>query len=103
MDLIGRLPPLNLALASVVGSNWLRRHLPLQECRKMSEHRSTDLMTVAVLGSEAFIRPDGRAAIRLDTNELGPIAFEADRTTIDSLRQTLANAETFLHQRHGHS
>ncbi len=66
----------------------------------MSQKRSTDLMTVTVLGSEAFIRPDGRAAIRLDTNELGPIAFEVDQQTIDTLRQKLANAETFLHQKH---
>ncbi len=69
----------------------------------MSESRSTDLMTVTVLGSESFIRPDGRAAIRFDTNELGPIAFEVDQQTIDTLRQKLANAETFLHQKYRRS
>ena len=69
----------------------------------MSENRITDLMTVTVLGSESFIRPDGKAAIRLDTNELGPIAFEVNQQTIDTLRQKLANAETFLHQKYRRS
>jgi hypothetical protein len=69
---------------------------------KMSHQTSTDLMTVTLRGTDAFIRPGGRAAIRLDTIELGPIAFELDHQTIELIRQTLTTAETFLRQRERH-
>jgi hypothetical protein len=58
--------------------------------------RTRDLITLTVVGSETLLRPDGRAAIRLDTRELGPIALEVDQRAIDTLRRQLANAETHL-------
>jgi hypothetical protein len=58
--------------------------------------KSTDLMPVTILDANAFVRPDGRAAIRIQTKEFGPLAFEADDKTINRLRQTLQNAEILL-------
>ena len=52
--------------------------------------------TVIVTGSQPMVRPDGRAAIRLETRQLGSIAFEVDQLAIDALRQALAAAETHL-------
>jgi hypothetical protein len=52
--------------------------------------------TVQVLGSQALARPDGRAALMLDTDRFAPIAFEVDQRAIDTLRQNLAAAEQFL-------
>jgi hypothetical protein len=57
-----------------------------------------DVTTVTVVGSQAMARPDGRAAIRLDTRELGPIAFEVDQRAIDALRKAIVSAETHLRQ-----
>ena len=64
----------------------------------MSPERTTDLKTATVIGSETLMRPDGRAAIRLDTRELGSIAFEVDQQAIDALRRHLLTAETHLRQ-----
>jgi hypothetical protein len=61
---------------------------------------ATRIMTVHVTGSETMERPDARVAIRLDTRELGSIAFEVDQRAIDALRKQLAAAEQFL-QRSG--
>jgi hypothetical protein len=52
--------------------------------------------TLTVTGSNALARPDGRAAIRLETREIGPIAFEVTQTAIDALRTALASAETHI-------
>jgi hypothetical protein len=64
----------------------------------MSEHSTGKVRTVSVMGSEPMVRADGRAAIRLDTRELGSIAFEVNQRAIDSLRQAIAAAETHLRQ-----
>jgi hypothetical protein len=64
----------------------------------MSERSTGKVRTVSVMGSEPMVRADGRAAIRLDTRELGPIAFEVNQRAIDSLRQAIAAAETHLRQ-----
>ena len=57
-----------------------------------------DQTTLTVTASQALGRPDGRAAIRLQTKELGSIAFEVDQQAIDALRRDLATAEQFLRQ-----
>ena len=57
--------------------------------------------TVTVLRSQALGRPDNRAAIRLDTRELGSIAFEVDQKAIETLRRDLLAAEQFLRQQTG--
>jgi hypothetical protein len=57
-----------------------------------------DLITVKVTRSETMIRSDGRAAIRLETREMGPIAFEVTLEAIAALRQHLARAETHIRQ-----
>jgi hypothetical protein len=54
--------------------------------------------TLTVVASQALGRPDGRAAIRLQTKELGSIAFEVDQHAIDSLRRALVLAEQMLRQ-----
>lgn len=59
--------------------------------------RTRDVLTVIVTGSQAMVRPDGRAAIRLETLS-GPIAFEVDQRAIDGLRQAMAAAEAHLLQ-----
>ena len=64
----------------------------------MPIEKTTDFRTVTVLGSQPMGRPDGRAAIRLDTLELGAIAFEVDQPAVDMLRQALAAVETLLRQ-----
>jgi hypothetical protein len=55
-----------------------------------------DHATVTVVGSQALGRPDGRAAIRLITKELGSIAFEVDQHAIDALRKEITAAEQML-------
>jgi hypothetical protein len=62
----------------------------------MNERQTRDVKTVTVIGSQPMVRPDGRAAIRLETRELGPIAFEVDERAIEALRQAIASAETHL-------
>ena len=64
----------------------------------MSQLGTNDYTTLTVLGSQALGRPDGRVAIRLETKELGSIAFEVDQRAIDALRRNLAAAETLLRQ-----
>jgi len=64
----------------------------------MSQRETKPLRTVVVIGSETLLRHDGRAAIRLDTKELGPIAFEVDQRAIDALRLHLGVAEEFIRQ-----
>jgi hypothetical protein len=64
----------------------------------ISLERTTHLTTVTVTGSETLLRADGRAAIQLDTRELGTIAFEVDQLAIDALRRSIAAAETHLRQ-----
>jgi hypothetical protein len=58
--------------------------------------QTTGYTTVTVLASMTLGRPDGRAAIMLQTKEFGPIAFEVDQHAIDTLRKELAAAETHL-------
>lgn len=67
----------------------------------MSQFGTSDQMTVTVTGSQALGRPDGRAAIRLQTKELGSIAFEVDQRAIDALRRDLRAAEKLLRQQTG--
>ena len=61
------------------------------------------IMTVKVTGSATMECPDARIAIRLDTRELGSIAFEVDQPTIDALRERLATAEQFLQRQAGNA
>jgi hypothetical protein len=63
----------------------------------MTEHQTRDLLTVVVTGSQPMVRPDGRAAIRLETLS-GPIAFEVDERAIEALRLAIAVAETHIRQ-----
>lgn len=53
-------------------------------------------LAVTVPGSQPMVRPDGRAAVRLETRQLGSIAFEVDQLAIDALRQALAAVEKHL-------
>jgi hypothetical protein len=64
----------------------------------MSERETKDRPTVQLLGSQALARPDGRAALLLNTDRFGPIAFEVDQQRIDALRRDLTIAEQFLRQ-----
>jgi hypothetical protein len=64
----------------------------------MSGFGTNEWNTVTVLASQAVGRPDGRVAIRLDTKELGAIAFEVDQRAIDALRNDLMAAERLLRQ-----
>lgn len=64
----------------------------------MAKGDTNDHMTLTVVGSSALGRPDGRAAIRLVTKELGAIAFEVNQQAIDALRRELATAEQMLRQ-----
>jgi hypothetical protein len=67
----------------------------------MAEKKTRDVTTLTVLGSQPMARPDGRAAIRLETRELGPIAFEVDQRAIAALRSAIAVLETHLRQKPG--
>ena len=69
---------------------------------QLSQEGTTGYLTLIVKGSQTLFRPDGRAAILLDTLS-GPIAFEIDQQAIDTLRQQLLAAETFLKQRVGNA
>jgi hypothetical protein len=60
--------------------------------------KTSDLETLTVTESETLVSPDGRAAIRLETLERGPIAFEVNLEAIVSLRQALARAEQHIQQ-----
>ncbi len=68
---------------------------------QVAQERNIAIRTVTVIGSEALLRSDGRAAIRIDTRELGSIALEVDQRAIDTLRRQLASAEQFLRQQVG--
>jgi hypothetical protein len=67
----------------------------------VARRETKDVLTVTVIGSQSLARPDGRAAIRLETREMGSIAFEVDQHAIDTLRRELVTAETFLRQSTG--
>jgi hypothetical protein len=64
----------------------------------ISPERIAHLTTVTVTSSETLLRPDGRAAIQIDTRDLGTIAFEVDQLAIDALRRSIAAAEAHLRQ-----
>jgi hypothetical protein len=53
---------------------------------------------LTVIASSTLFRPDGRAAILLETRQAGTIAFEVNQGAIDALRRHLARAEQFLRQ-----
>lgn len=55
-----------------------------------------DIRTVTVIGSNTVARPDGRAAIVLETLQEGAIAFEVTLQTIPQLRQEIDAAERIL-------
>jgi hypothetical protein len=57
-----------------------------------------DVKTVTVIGSQPMVRPDGRAAIRIETREFGPIALEVNERAIEGLRQAISVAEAHLRQ-----
>ena len=67
----------------------------------MSQFGTSDYQTVTVLASQAMGRADGRVSIRLETKELGSIAFEVDQQAIDALRRDLSAAEQLLRQTTG--
>jgi hypothetical protein len=67
----------------------------------MPQSDTKEWNTVTVLGSQPLGRPDGRVAIRLQTKELGSIAFEVDQRAIDALRKDLTTAEKLLRQKAG--
>ena len=58
--------------------------------------KARKLLTFTIKGSQSLARPDGRAAILLETVERGPIAFEVTLQTIPLLRAELARAEAML-------
>lgn len=60
-----------------------------------------ECVTVVVLESQTLGRPDGTVALCLQTQELGPIAFEIDARAIAQLRRELARAEEFLARKPG--
>jgi hypothetical protein len=53
---------------------------------------------LTVIASSTLFRPDGRAAILLETRQAGTIAFEVNQGAIAVLRRHLARAEQFLRQ-----
>lgn len=64
----------------------------------MPQRETKDYLTVKVMGSQGLARPDGRAAIMLNTDRFGPIAFEVNQLAIDTLRKSLVVAEQLLRQ-----
>jgi hypothetical protein len=52
---------------------------------------------LTVIASSILFRPDGRAAIQLETRQAGTIAF-VNQGAINALRRHLARAEQFLRQ-----
>ena len=62
----------------------------------MNDLQSRAVPAVTVPGSQPMVRPDGRAAVRLETRQLGSIAFEVGQLAIDALRHALAAVETHL-------
>jgi hypothetical protein len=62
----------------------------------MKKGETREIQTVRVKSAQTLATPDGRVAILLDTQEVGPIAFEVNLEAIDSLRRKLTDAETFL-------
>jgi hypothetical protein len=63
--------------------------------------RARDYVTLTVTGSNTAYHPDGTTALVLHTQERGAIAFRIDLHAIETLRQQLARAETFLRQPSG--
>ncbi|SDD41578.1 hypothetical protein SAMN05216337_101116 [Bradyrhizobium brasilense] len=57
-----------------------------------------NLVILNVTGSETMLRSDGHAAIRLETKEMGPVAFEVSLQAIAALRRHLARAEIHILQ-----
>jgi hypothetical protein len=64
----------------------------------MSERKTHDITTVTVVWSQAMSRPDGGVGIRLETSELGSIAFAVDERAIAALRSAITACETHLQQ-----
>jgi hypothetical protein len=61
--------------------------------RLISSNQSPDRLTLQVTGSETTVRADGRKAILLRTQELGPIAFELPDGAISILQGQLAGLQ----------
>jgi hypothetical protein len=61
--------------------------------RLISSSQSQDRMTLTVSGSQSLARADGRKAILLMTQELGPIAFELPEGAIPLLQRQLADLQ----------
>ncbi len=61
-----------------------------------SPRGSKDLATLTVTGSRTVSLRQGGVAIALETAQLGPLAFEADRRTMAALRREIATADAFL-------
>lgn len=64
----------------------------------MNARKTSDLQELTVTRSETLIRPDGRAAILIESLEHAPIAFEVTLQTIVLLRRVLADAEQHIRQ-----
>jgi hypothetical protein len=62
------------------------------------KRQEREIWTFTVTGSQALARPDGRAAILLQTAERGPIAFEVTLQTIPLIRAELDRVEAALRQ-----
>lgn len=64
----------------------------------MAQFGTSEYVTLTILSSQALGNAQGRVAIRLETKELGSIAFEVDQRAIDALRGDLVAAEQLLRQ-----
>ena len=67
----------------------------------MPQERPIDAKNITIIGSQTFLRSDGRAALALMTRELGAIAFKLNQQSIVILRKHLLNAEALLRQSAG--
>jgi hypothetical protein len=61
--------------------------------RLIASNQQPDRLTLKVTGSETTVRADGRKAILLKTQELGPIAFELPDSAISILQGQLAGLQ----------
>jgi hypothetical protein len=69
----------------------------------MTDNKTSDLHTVIVLETETMVRPDGRAGIRLltqdeETRERAATVFEVTLEMIAAIRHALAVAEQHIRQ-----
>lgn len=70
--------------------------------RLIASNQSRDRLTLTVSESETLARPDGRKAILLKTQELGPIAFEVPDEAIAILQRQLASLQAMQRSQSSH-